>query len=106
MAWFLELRQFSFPVPQCYNLPLLLLKWASGCDCQTEVSLKLLLLLSQQPLPVVTCTYLLSHRVHLGSQAVSGPSSGGLLSLRWPDPDGVGLSVLQYPPSTVWLSTT
>ena len=29
-----------------------------------------------------------SSRVHLGSQAASGPSSGGLLSLRWPDPMG------------------
>jgi len=38
---------------------------------------------------------LLSHRVHLGPD--SGPSSGGLLSLHWPDPDGVGLSALQYP---------
>jgi hypothetical protein len=37
---------------------------------------------------------LLSHRVHLGPE---GPSSGGLLSLHWPDPDGAGLSALQCP---------
>ncbi len=66
--------------------------------CQAKVSLSLLPLpvpvLSQQSLPVVMCTGS-TFNVTLGlTQTVTLSSSGGV---HWPDPDGVGLSALQYP---------